>query len=57
MSLEQDPMSWERDKYFFSHDPSVLPYNLLESNFILDLFSRETTDESEWTFRMKDANA
>ena len=26
MSWERDPMSWERDKYFFSHVPSVLPY-------------------------------
>ena len=26
MSWERDLMSWERDKYFFSHVPSVLPY-------------------------------
>ena len=26
MSWERDLKSWERDKYFFSHVPSVLPY-------------------------------
>ena len=26
MLWERDLMSWERDKYFFSHVPSVLPY-------------------------------
>ena len=26
MLWERDLKSWERDKYFFSHVPSVLPY-------------------------------
>ena len=26
MLWERDLMSWERDKYFFSYVPSVLPY-------------------------------
>ena len=26
MLWERDLMSWKRDKYFFTHVPSVLPY-------------------------------
>ena len=29
MSWERDLKSWERDKYFFSHVPIVLPYELI----------------------------
>ena len=34
MSWERDLKSWERDKYFFSHVPSVLPYKYVVYSFL-----------------------
>ena len=43
MLWERDLMSWERDKYFFSHVPSVLPYHFsMQFSDIVNRFIEKT---------------
>ena len=41
-------MSWERDKYFFSHVPSVLPYMSLYASVYMCLWSPAGKGLTSW---------